>query len=294
MITLSDDDDGIDATGRRVGNPNNASSTSSTSLSTTESQTQPSSGHRRAHAGTRPSSPSFVLRKVYSYTHYFWVFLALTSVGLQATRTVDTPNSEMQEFVLFWGELVITILFDVEIVWRFLASLPDWRGFFRSDGGGNSGVGGSGVVVGMGGGGSISLGPGGVGGAATAAYGGYDYYGLAGPGGAQKRSGTGDNPHQRNHSAGQNAVAPLSGGGATVGVGNGNNWLDLILAIGSSIIQIPLIRNSQVYPWFTFFQLARFYRVILEVPRMKPLLVSGVNVAVRSWLSQLSFRISHF
>lgn len=54
---------------------------------------------------------------------------------------------------------------------------------------------------------------------------------------------------------------------------HGNNWLDLILAITNSIIQIPAIRNSEVYPWLTFFQLARFYRVILEVPRMRPLLV---------------------
>lgn len=56
---------------------------------------------------------------------------------------------------------------------------------------------------------------------------------------------------------------------------HGQNWLDIILAVGSSIIQIPVIKNSTVYPWFTLFQLARFYRVILEVPRMRPLLVSN-------------------
>ena len=54
---------------------------------------------------------------------------------------------------------------------------------------------------------------------------------------------------------------------------HGNNWLDTILAIAASIIQIPAIRHSSVYAWFTIFQLARFYRVILVVPRMKPLLV---------------------
>ena len=53
----------------------------------------------------------------------------------------------------------------------------------------------------------------------------------------------------------------------------GQNWLDLILAIGSSIIQIPVVHSSPAYPWLTIFQLARFYRVILEIPRMKPLLV---------------------
>ncbi|KAH7886746.1 Ion transport protein-domain-containing protein, partial [Phlebopus sp. FC_14] len=55
---------------------------------------------------------------------------------------------------------------------------------------------------------------------------------------------------------------------------HGNNILDLILAIGSSIIQIPVIHSSEIYPWLTIFQLARFYRVILEVPRMKPLMLT--------------------
>lgn len=87
---------------------------------------------------------------------------------------------------MYYGELVITIAFDIEIVIRVLATLPDWRSFFS----------------------------------------------------------------------------------------HGNNWLDLILAIGTSIIQIPMIHNSSTYPWFTILQLMRFYRVILVVPRMKPLLVS--------------------
>ncbi|KAF9530724.1 Ion transport protein-domain-containing protein [Crepidotus variabilis] len=55
---------------------------------------------------------------------------------------------------------------------------------------------------------------------------------------------------------------------------HGNNWLDTVLAIGCSIIEIPVIRRSSVYPWFTILQLARFYRVILVVPRMKPLLLA--------------------
>ena len=54
----------------------------------------------------------------------------------------------------------------------------------------------------------------------------------------------------------------------------GNNYLDTVLAIGSTIIQIPAVHNSPAYPWLTIFQLARFYRVILEIPRMKPLLLS--------------------
>ncbi|KAN0062969.1 calcium channel protein [Thecaphora frezii] len=51
------------------------------------------------------------------------------------------------------------------------------------------------------------------------------------------------------------------------------NCGDLFLAVVTSVIQIPVIKNSQVYPWLTFFQLARFYRVIAAVPRMKMLLV---------------------
>lgn len=55
------------------------------------------------------------------------------------------------------------------------------------------------------------------------------------------------------------------------------NDFDLFLAVGCAIIQIPPIRKSSAYPWLTIFQLLRWYRVILVVPRMKPLLV-GKNV----------------
>lgn len=41
----------------------------------------------------------------------------------------------------------------------------------------------------------------------------------------------------------------------------------------ATVIQIPPIPSSQVYPWLTVFQLLRWYRVVLLVPRMKPLLV---------------------
>ncbi|SOV09675.1 related to CCH1 - Calcium channel (alpha subunit) [Ustilago sp. UG-2017a] len=51
------------------------------------------------------------------------------------------------------------------------------------------------------------------------------------------------------------------------------NRADLFLALITSIIQIPVIKNSQVHPWLTFFQLARFYRVIAAIPRMRVLLV---------------------
>lgn len=120
----------------------------------------------------------------YQYTRWCWVLLALASLVIQATRTVDA--SPIHSLILTDGELAITIAFDVEIILRILADLPDWRAFFR----------------------------------------------------------------------------------------HANNWLDLILAIGSSLIQIPAIHDSAAYPWLTVFQLTRFYRVILEVPRMRPLMVS--------------------
>lgn len=53
-----------------------------------------------------------------------------------------------------------------------------------------------------------------------------------------------------------------------------SNNADSFLAVTTVIIQIPIIRDSPVYPWMTVFQLMRFYRVILVVPRMKNLLVS--------------------
>ncbi|GAC97767.1 likely calcium channel [Pseudozyma hubeiensis SY62] len=51
------------------------------------------------------------------------------------------------------------------------------------------------------------------------------------------------------------------------------NRADFFLALVTSLIQIPVIKSSQVYPWLTFFQLARFYRVIAAIPRMRVLLV---------------------
>ncbi|KAG8896276.1 calcium channel protein, partial [Tulasnella sp. 403] len=52
-----------------------------------------------------------------------------------------------------------------------------------------------------------------------------------------------------------------------------SNYLDLALCIITSIIQIPPIHDAGFYPWLTIFQLLRFYRVILAVPTMRPLLL---------------------
>lgn len=127
------------------------------------------------------------IKRVYDRTRWIWILFALCEVALQATRSTDSSGTHLE--IIDWGELALTGAFDVDIVWRFLSFLPNWRPFFD----------------------------------------------------------------------------------------HGNNWLDLVLAVGSSIIQIPAIRNSEIYPWLTIFQLTRFYRVILEVPRMRPLLVSAVT-----------------
>jgi hypothetical protein len=60
-----------------------------------------------------------------------------------------------------------------------------------------------------------------------------------------------------------------------------HNLLDMTLAVATAIIQIPLINNSPVYRWLTIFQLARFYRVILFVPRMRPLLVRRTYISIQ-------------
>ncbi|PWN28045.1 hypothetical protein BDZ90DRAFT_239367, partial [Jaminaea rosea] len=54
---------------------------------------------------------------------------------------------------------------------------------------------------------------------------------------------------------------------------SGRNKVDLGLCVITSIIQIPAIKMSAVYPWLTIFQLQRFYRVIIAVPRMERLLL---------------------
>ena len=95
-------------------------------------------------------------------------------------------RNSLYELFIDRAELGITIAFDLEMVWRFTAHLPDWRAFGRE---------------------------------------------------------------------------PV-------------NWIDLVLAVACSIIQIPAIHMSSTYAWLTVFQLARWYRVIFEVPRMRPLILA--------------------
>lgn len=53
------------------------------------------------------------------------------------------------------------------------------------------------------------------------------------------------------------------------------NFVDLGLAIATSVIQIPVIRHSgQPYAWLTVFQIARIYRLVLAVRVTRELIVS--------------------
>ena len=53
------------------------------------------------------------------------------------------------------------------------------------------------------------------------------------------------------------------------------NWVDLGLAIITTVIQIPPIhRSGQAYAWLTIFQLVRIYRLVLAFPVTRDLIVS--------------------
>ncbi|ORY24315.1 high-affinity cell membrane calcium channel [Naematelia encephala] len=122
--------------------------------------------------------------KMYERTELFWVLLALTDVIAQGTRNSNSSSDNLT--LLNNLELAFTLAFDLEIIIRIIAHLPDWQSFFL----------------------------------------------------------------------------------------RGRNDFDLFLAVACSIVQIPAITNSSIYPWLTIFQLLRWYRVILAFPRMKPLLVT--------------------
>lgn len=70
-----------------------------------------------------------------------------------------------------------------------------------------------------------------------------------------------------------------------------HNSFDLLLAVVTTIIQIPPIPSSTVHDWLTIFQLMRWYRFVMEVPRMRPLLVGptiGAWLTCRQWYLDLS------
>jgi hypothetical protein len=52
------------------------------------------------------------------------------------------------------------------------------------------------------------------------------------------------------------------------------NWVDLALAIITTVMQIPAIKNSgRPYDWMTIFQILRIYRVVLAIPMVRDLVV---------------------
>lgn len=56
------------------------------------------------------------------------------------------------------------------------------------------------------------------------------------------------------------------------------NWTDLMIAIITSVIQIPAIKyahGGRAYAWLSIFQIMRVYRVVLAVPVTRDLIVSS-------------------
>lgn len=56
------------------------------------------------------------------------------------------------------------------------------------------------------------------------------------------------------------------------------NVTDLFIAIITTIIQIPAIKNAnngRTYAWFTIFQIIRVYRIVLAIPMTRDLIVSS-------------------
>lgn len=51
------------------------------------------------------------------------------------------------------------------------------------------------------------------------------------------------------------------------------NIFDLALAVITSIILIPPIRDSQAYPWLTVFQIVRAYRLVMAIPTTRKLIM---------------------
>lgn len=86
------------------------------------------------------------MQQVYDKAYWIFALLAAASVGVQGVKTVTTPQSRLNEyckcfsctslfffFADWWYsvnvERVITAVFDVEILWRFIATSPEWRNF---------------------------------------------------------------------------------------------------------------------------------------------------------------------
>ncbi|WVO19052.1 uncharacterized protein IAS62_000328 [Cryptococcus decagattii] len=64
----------------------------------------------------------------YQKTEIFWVILIVADLVTQGTKTSSSSESMLR--LLDHLELAFTLAFDLEIIIRFLAYLPDWRSFF--------------------------------------------------------------------------------------------------------------------------------------------------------------------
>ncbi|RHZ83056.1 hypothetical protein Glove_99g372 [Diversispora epigaea] len=51
------------------------------------------------------------------------------------------------------------------------------------------------------------------------------------------------------------------------------NTVDFFLVVITCAIQIPVVKNSPAYSWLTAFQIARVYRVVIAIPRLRNMLM---------------------
>lgn len=53
---------------------------------------------------------------------------------------------------------------------------------------------------------------------------------------------------------------------------SGRNPFDAFLAVVNSILMLPYLQKTPIYPWMTIFLLMRWYRIILAIPPLRPLI----------------------
>lgn len=51
------------------------------------------------------------------------------------------------------------------------------------------------------------------------------------------------------------------------------NLFDLAIAVSTTVILLPPVRNTSAYPWLTIFQIVRVYRIVLAVPVTRTLIL---------------------
>ncbi|CAG8487610.1 8970_t:CDS:10 [Diversispora eburnea] len=51
------------------------------------------------------------------------------------------------------------------------------------------------------------------------------------------------------------------------------NTVDFFLVVITCVIQVPVVKNSPAYSWLTAFQIARVYRVVIAIPRLRNMLM---------------------